>query len=51
MADSENTITAEDLPGMTEVSDDPLSLSDADLDKLDLSDISDDGMDGFGLNC
>ena len=47
MADSENTITAEDLPGMTEVSDDPLSLSDADLDKLDLSDISDDGMDGF----
>ena len=47
MADSENTITAENLPGMTEVSDDPLSLSDADLDKLDLSDISDDGMDGF----
>ena len=47
MVDTENDINMEKLPDLPDISDEPLSLSDTDMDKLDLSDISNDDMAGF----
>ncbi len=47
MADTENDINMEKLPDLPDISDEPLSLSDTDMDKLDLSDIGNDDMAGF----
>ncbi|MBP3345506.1 MAG: hypothetical protein J6L86_00550 [Alphaproteobacteria bacterium] len=44
MAEADNNIGTEELP---DISDDALSLSDTDMDKLDLSDIGNDDMAGF----
>lgn len=44
MAETDNNIGTEELP---DISDDALSLSDTDMDKLDLSDIGNDDMAGF----
>lgn len=47
MADAENNIATEDLPDLPDISDEALSLSDTDMDKLDLSDVDNDDMAGF----
>ena len=44
MAEADNNIGTEELP---DISDDALSLSDTDMNKLDLSDIGNDDMAGF----